>query len=432
MNLQIVATPLNELIAGASAGAATSFDPAASPLHERAIFIVGAPRSGTTWLHQLLAVHPQVSTSGESHVFCEGFDTLFSNHADTDPHMNLSTWVSRAELLDLTRHFVDSLFTTVRDRVRPAATHVLDKTPNHHPHARLLADVYPDAAFVHIIRDGRDMASSAHALWSGWGAEYRGLGDAAAIWAGAITDIRTHLSGLRYHEVRYEDLVADPVRHLAAVLDVVGLPHDPAFLEAAVAFGHAPINVRPSDARTGARKWGNLDPDAARAVAAAAGDVLVELGYVTAQERDAALAHRSLATFRTEAVGRGRALAGRAVAKAARVREERRSTRLREQVTAVREPGQRLAEGALAGDPSIASLVHDDVVLEEADGSTERGGGPVLDRVLSLYEGARISHVDADQRACAVQLVDRQGVRQLHRYYVRGGRIERVVVQGTS
>jgi Sulfotransferase family len=432
VSLPIIATPLNEIITSASRGAPTTYDPAASPLHRRAIFLVGAPRSGTTWLHQLLAVHPDISTSGESHVFCEGFGTLFANHDDTDLHMNLSTWVSRAELLQLTRTFVDSLFTTVRDRTRPDATHVLDKTPDHTPHARLLGEVYPDASFVHIIRDGRDMASSAHALWSGWGAEYRGLGHAAGMWAGAVTDIREHLGGLRYHEVRYEDLVAEPTRHLARVLDAIGLPHDPDLVEAAVAFGRAPINVRPSDARTGTRKWGALEPDAARAVAIAAGDLLVELGYTTEAERQAALAHRSLATTRAEVVERSRALLRRVRAKAGRVRDERRADSLRATVSAVRGPGQRVAEGALAGDRTIASSLHDDVVLEAADGSTSRGDTGVVDVLVALWDGARISHIDADQRACAVQLVDKTGVRQLHRYYVRDGRVDRVVVQGSA
>jgi LPS sulfotransferase NodH len=427
----IVATPLNEIITSAVEGAPTTYDPSGSPLHGRAVFLVGAPRSGTTWLHQLLAVHPDVATSGESHVFCEGFATLFANHDDVDVHMNLSTWVSRAELLQLTRSFVDGLFTTVRDRSRPAATHVLDKTPNHRPHAALLGEVYPDATFVHIVRDGRDMASSAHALWSAWGDQYRGIGDAAAVWAGAITDIRHHLGGLRYHEVRYEELVADPVRHLTGVLDAIGLAHDEELVDAAVAFGKAPINVAPSDARTGTRKWGDLQPDAARAVALAAGDLLVELGYVTPAERDAALAHRSLATVRGDVRAKARADSSRVVPRAGRVRAQRKVRHLRQDVEAVREPGRRVAEGALAGDRSIAEALHADVTLELADGEVVRGAAAVTDRLVQLGKGARISHVDADQRACAVQLVDADGVRQLQRLYVEGGLVARVVVQGT-
>jgi hypothetical protein len=429
--MEIVPTVLHDIIASAHAGAATTFDPTTSPLHGKAIFLVGAPRSGTTWLHQMLAVHPDVSTSGESHVFCEGFATLFANHDDTDSHMNLSTWVSRAELLQLTRQFVDALFTTVRDRVRPSATRVLDKTPDHVPHAALLAEVYPDASFVHIIRDGRDMASSAHSLWSSWGTAYKGMGDAAAVWASAIADIRENLSGLRYHEVRYEDLVAAPAEHLRAVLDGVGLAHDPALVDAIVAFGRAPINVRPSDARSGARKWGELGPDAARSVALAAGDLLVALGYMTRAERDETLAHRSLATTKADVTAKGRSLATKVTRKVAAKRADRRTTHLREQVAAVRGPGQRLAERAVAGDATIADLLADGVALEAPDGTHTDGRAAVASRLLALSVGGRISHIDADPQACAVQLVDADGARQLHRFYISDGRIDRVVVQGT-
>jgi len=429
MTTNITPTPLSEVIRGATVGAATVFDPIDSQLHGRAVFLVGAPRSGTTWLHQLLAVHPDVATAGESHVFCEGFGTLFTNHEDTDEYMNLSTWVSRPELLALTRRFVDELFLTVRDRARPDATHVLDKTPDHRPHAALLGEVYPDAAFVHIIRDGRDMASSAHSLWASWGDDYRHLSDAAAIWTSAITDIREHLGHRRYHEVRYEDLVAEPVPHLTAVLDHIGLPHDPAFVEAAVAFGRAPINVRPSDARTGARKWGELGVDAERAVAWAAGDLLVELGYATSAEIDASRSRRTLASTGHDLLGMARSIAQRGRSKVARHRDDRRRRQRVAAVAAVREPGQRLAEAAIAGEPSLATLLAPNVRLETPDGTTLSGPGAVVAHLIAVGSGARISDTTADQQACAVQIVDAEGVRQLHRYYVRQGVVERIVLQ---
>ncbi len=50
-----------------------------SPLRDRVIFIEGAPRSGTTWLLSLLATHPDIAGSRESHVFNYGVDRLFDN-----------------------------------------------------------------------------------------------------------------------------------------------------------------------------------------------------------------------------------------------------------------------------------------------------------------------------------------------------------------
>jgi hypothetical protein len=259
--LEPVRTSLPELFDAARERPDPGFDPARSPWHGRAVFVVGAPRSGTTWLHQLLAVHPDIATGGEAHVVCEGVATLFRNHEDPDPYMYLSTWVRRGELLQLARQLIDGIFTTARDAQRPGATHVLDKTPDHEPHAALLAELFPDATFVHIIRDGRDVAASAHDLWAGFGSAYASVEAAAGVWRDAVTDVRAHLSGLRYHEVRYEDLLARPEEGLTAILEVAGLRHDPAFVAAAVEFGRPPINVRPSKADVGVRQWADAGPE---------------------------------------------------------------------------------------------------------------------------------------------------------------------------
>ena len=427
--MEIVPVSLNEVVTGATHGATDRFDPAASPLHGRAVFLVGSPRSGTTWLHQLLAVHPSIATSGESHVLCEGLGTLFENHDDADPYMNLSTWVSRAELVGLARQLVDGLFLTVRDRARPGATHVLDKTPDHRPHAALLGEVYPDASFIHIIRDGRDVAASAHDLWAGWGGTYRRIDGAAAVWADAVTDIRRHLSGLRYHEVRYEDLVADPARELTAVLDAIGLPHDRAFVEAAVSFGQAPINVRPSDTRVGARKWDDLAPDAERAIVATAGDLLVELGYLDEGQRARALAVRTPAIVRRDVAVAARRLAAAARRRSRRFVEGRRRRAQVEQVEEVRRAGRRLANALTTGEGEVAPLLVRHVRLEGHDGMVEVGRDAV-ERSLLATRGWRVVAVDADRRACGVQLVGGDGQRRLHRYFVTRGTITRIVVQG--
>jgi hypothetical protein len=98
-------------------------------------------------------------------------------------------------------------------------------------------------------------------------------------------------------------------------------------------------------------------------------------------------------------------------------------------VAAVRAPGQQLAEAAIAGDPSLAALLAPTVQLEAADGTTLSGPGPVGEHLIAVAAGARISDTSADQHACAVQLVDADGVRQLHRYFVRQSVVERIVLQ---
>ncbi|MEY2418272.1 MAG: hypothetical protein QOG90_952 [Actinomycetota bacterium] len=271
-------------------GRVGAFDPTASPLHGRVAFVVGAPRSGTTWLQQLLYVHPDVATGGESHLFCEGLAELFANFDHPNGMSHLSTWVARAELLSAARALCDRVFETQRAATRPDARVVLEKTPNHKLQAALQAELYPDAKYVHIIRDGRDAAASAHELWSAADDAYADVARAAAAWAASVRDVRTHFGALAYLELRYEDVMADTTGALARIFDHLGLPHDDALCAAAAAFGRAPVHTSPQSPGVAVRKHAG-DVAAERAVARAAGDLLIELGYATSGEvaRDAAI-----------------------------------------------------------------------------------------------------------------------------------------------
>jgi hypothetical protein len=406
-----------------------AFDPAASPWHERPIFVTGAPRSGTSWLHQMLLTHPEVTTAGEMHVFCEGLDAVFANFDDPDPYMNLSTWVTRPELLTLARAFVDGVFTATVRATRPDATRVLDKTPNHALCARLMAEVYPDATYVQIIRNPLDALSSARDLWADWDPKLRDWRTAAEGWCATVLDCREHLSGLRYHEVRYEDLLTDPLQRFAGILTATGLAHDEEYVAAAVDFAKAPVNVRPSDQRIAVAKWAEgIDAAAEHDVVSVAGDLMVELGYLEAGERERILARRS--PRRTAAVMRR---AGRAVGSAAATRARRRVAAGREGPAAVRALSSDLIATARAGDvPAVAALLAPDVVLEVDGHADGRGAQAAAVTLCDVLGDARAIPVSADRHAAAVEVVPNQGRRQQHRYYVRRGKVTRIVIEGSE
>jgi hypothetical protein len=425
-----VVLPLHETIqelhqrATEREGTVAPFDPTTSPLHGTPIFIVGAPRSGTTWLHQLLATHPDVATGGEAHLFCEGVGALFDNHAGDDAHMGLSTWLTRPELVALVRELADGVFATMRDAVRPGATRILDKTPNHVPYSARLAEVYPDATFIHIIRDARDSVSSQHDLWSAWDSTYDAWDAAARAWRAAVEDAREHLAALRYHEVRYEDLVREPEARFAEILEAAGLEHDSEFVSQAVAFCRAPINVRASDSRVAVRKWADMDPIAERSVVRAAGDLMVSLGDLTASDRDRILARRTwrdaVESARTATSGMVRRVRGQRTAAAQRRAIEHRSQ--------LRSTAASLAEAAIAGDGTgLDALLAADVVVEDG-ARTERGSTAARGLLLELEDG-RVISVTADDRAAAITFVGEDGSRQLWQVHVDGDRVTRLVLQ---
>lgn len=379
---------------GTDPAAGLPFEPSASALHGKAVFLMGAPRSGTTWLQQLLVLHPQIATAGETHVFCEGVGALLKNHDEEDRYSGLSGWVTRPELVTLVRELVDGVMLRMRDTSRPAATHVLDKTPNHIPYAGQVAETHPDAAFIQIIRDGRESAASAHDLWS-WSDAYGSHRRNAARWRDAVLDCRTHLSGLRYCEVRYEDLLTDPVAQLARVYDVIGLPYDQDFLVRSAEFGKTPVNVRPSSPDVGRGKWGGTPAYAQREMLLEAGELLVDLGYLDAAQLRQGLRRRPL----SQAGARLRRPRDQDVAKAQR---HRLRTRAQALAAAVSAADQEAVAGCLAADAQLRS----------GSGLT-RGKHQVAGALVERLSTSQLLAVDADQQAATLRWADGKGGHRL-------------------
>ena len=105
-----------------------------------------------------------------------------------------------------------------------------DKTPIYVLSIPLLARIFPDARFVHIIRDGRDVALSY--LSVPWGPAT--IWQAARKWSRHVTAGRMagrELGSTRYMEVRYEDLVKEPAQVLTRVCEFTDLPFESGMLE---------------------------------------------------------------------------------------------------------------------------------------------------------------------------------------------------------
>ncbi|WP_018098926.1 sulfotransferase family protein [Sinorhizobium meliloti] len=92
----------------------------------------------------------------------------------------------------------------------------------------MYAAIWPKAHFIHIIRDGRDLAASHLKTVPGWG--YRTIAQAATGWLEIVTRPRQTAPDGRYLEVRYEDLVTHPRQTVGRMLEHLGLPWDEAVL----------------------------------------------------------------------------------------------------------------------------------------------------------------------------------------------------------
>jgi hypothetical protein len=277
------------------------------------LFVVGCGRSGTTLLRMMLDSHPHLAIPGESHFIPALWksrrrylsrDALDVRRLASDimktPHVRQwelpqdAVW-SRLEGLGRQgfppRDFpavVEAFFLAYADH--HGKTRWGDKTPIYVLSIPLIATLYPDARFVHVIRDGRDVALSYLAV--PWGP--RGIWAAARKWRRDVSTGRGHGEALpvgRYTEVRYADLVDDPERTLRDICRFADLPFDGTMLDYHRDSGQR-IQSRPERTRYhasvtkppvgGLRDWRTQMSDRdIQAFETVAGDLLHELGFET-------------------------------------------------------------------------------------------------------------------------------------------------------
>lgn len=117
----------------------------------RPIIIVGAPRSGTTLLARVLESHPDVAMIPEPRLTWRWgndsrSDMLRPEHA-TDR---------------VIRHIRDTLGAQVAEQGR---TRLLEKTPSNSLRIPFVDRVFPDAVYVHILRDGVEASLAINSRW---------------------------------------------------------------------------------------------------------------------------------------------------------------------------------------------------------------------------------------------------------------------------
>lgn len=242
----------------------------------RPIFIAGGIRSGTTILYNLMAIHPDVC--------------WFSNHTNRYPRYEV--WALANRLLDVpvlgnrlrrtiasyksdptrlelrplphegdriyhahcgfggTRDGVETVMTSNMETrfTRSVEAHLrwtgksrfLSKQTANNRRLELIDQMFPDALFVHVIRDGRAVASSTlrmpwwndtHVWWLGktvlqWEADGgEPIELAARYWDRTVKEIRRvgSMVGRRYLEIRYESLIGDTRATIAEVMAFCGL-----------------------------------------------------------------------------------------------------------------------------------------------------------------------------------------------------------------
>jgi hypothetical protein len=284
-------------------------------------FVVGSGRSGTTLLRLMLEQHPDLAIPPESYFpvsmrhrepryrSSAGFD-LDAFVTDLLGNVRFQDWGLSESTVRSALHGVEPI--DWADAIR--RTFALyaekegkprygDKTPWFIMRINELSELFPESRFVHLIRDGRDVALSLSEV--SWGPG--GVEESARKWVRDMGRARRRASRLRpgtYMEARYEDLVVDPEPIVRRVAEFVDLPWNDAMLayhegaeermsEVIREFRplgggiitaeervrqHELVAQPPSASRVG--RWkAEMSPEQQEAFRSVAGKLLVELGY---------------------------------------------------------------------------------------------------------------------------------------------------------
>lgn len=265
------------------------------------VCIIGAPRSGTTWLQAMIGAHPAIATAPELKLFdlftvpweqsWRQLDEL-QRSAGGGPRGLRSVWSDA----DFHRRLID-VMRDVYGRVlaaKPGARVVLDKSPSYSPHVLHIRRLAPQVRFIHMLRDGRDVAVSLRVAARRWARMWApaGIAAAATLWRKTVCEARqaSRFGPSAYLELRYEDLLADGPTALLRAFALIGVPASTRDVAAIVerfrfdamqTTGGHPFDLPPEFFHRGqAGGWrSDLSARERYVFQTVAGDLLQELGY---------------------------------------------------------------------------------------------------------------------------------------------------------
>ncbi len=200
-------------------------------------FIVGVPRSGTTLIRLMLDSHPYLTIPPETHFIRGLFKFEDNGRLTPERFVNFITghrrWPDFGLEVDALRKAIKPLSDfSMRDGLiafyelyadKMGKPRWGDKTPDYVVLMSRISEVFPEAHFIHIIRDGRDTVISRKECWLG---KKKSVEQLAIDWRDVILTARAETKRLKYYmELRYEDLVMNPEAVLIRVVDYLGLPY---------------------------------------------------------------------------------------------------------------------------------------------------------------------------------------------------------------
>lgn len=225
------------------------------------IFIVGCPRSGTTILAALLNLHTNIAAATETHFFnfiskqrkykWKEFDENqmklmldeariidFCKHLEIDPELLIKYFMESFDSAELsegatqkTEFYKKKVFDVfIRALLeKKKKERFCEKTPQHLYNVEEILKLYPEAKFIHLVRDGRDVVNSLMKMpW-----RPNGLLNNSRFWKKYIArglKLSSKIDSSNFLTVKFEDLLQDPETVLRNICEFLDLAYQKSIL----------------------------------------------------------------------------------------------------------------------------------------------------------------------------------------------------------
>ncbi len=194
------------------------------------IFLIGAERSGTTLLRLMLNAHPQISWLNEFEYSVDRVTsqdkwpdlTEYKEYLSTDRIFRATEFV-----VDDTLDYPGLVKSFLEQKQQRDQKPIIGATC--HRHYDSLLRLFPNARFIYLLRDPRDVANSNIGMgWAGnvWCGVDRWV-EAENLWS----NMKKTLSEENYIEIRSEELILSPEDNLTKICEFIGLEYDDQMME---------------------------------------------------------------------------------------------------------------------------------------------------------------------------------------------------------
>lgn len=187
---------------------------------ESHVFVIGAPRSGTSLMFSILACHPVFSR-----INCETFFFVPRDVLNQKNYIRLYDFGGLKnsevkELLDISKNLIDFYDRfTYAIKQRDNKQRFIEKTPFHVLYLDFLLKHFPNAKFINMIRDGRDCYISNKKLAPHF---HQPIAKFSTIWRDSIKIRRNIGISKQILDIRYEELTDNPNQVTANIMNFLG------------------------------------------------------------------------------------------------------------------------------------------------------------------------------------------------------------------